>query len=124
MFNNIQCEILSLDNSNLKDNEYYNVKYIENFIKKNLSIISLWSVILNKDHNRLSNSVVENSFRFLKHEMLKGQTNVKPGRFVDMQKIRAIASAREVLLSLPVGENANVSPPKKRRRRSGGNGSR
>lgn len=95
----------SASKSDGKANPHYSESFCVYLLHKVMPFAPLWSNILDK--GSLSNANVETWFKTVKKEILRGQSNVKAGRFVNLLNKRVLTDLKAV--DLQIGKKPKIS---------------
>lgn len=92
------------------DNRFYNKKYAEDFVKRNVSYLPMWSAIFTaygrKEYSRPNNGAIEGYFQSAKlhvdeNRQLPKRGSVKVGRYVDALKKNIQHQLERIALKIP-----------------------
>ena len=101
-FNDIEKNTTGSDKG--PPNPYFNPSFLSIVLTKYMPYVPLWSaLLLNKNYgvDRFSNCYVENYFKDLKINILKGEKNLKASRFLRRSRENVLAKYKELALDIP-----------------------
>lgn len=105
IFTEANSHINNLQNEGLV-NDFYCPELVNIKFKKYIPYLPLWSGLLSKSDSRVvrqSNAVVEDWFKHIKTEILRGDKNLRCNRFVSTVRDRVLSMYKETLLG--IGKN-------------------